>query len=187
MYVKRKRAKSARPETEGQHELANSVKSAEELADEKAADEAIERAQKREEWLRAELLVNRQLINRTVAWGVTVLTAVEGFLCNLRINIKDHLLANHQLQPGQMLPFFRWCVGSLFLAMLATIFSILIRHVQNRHREARQQLAKDSYTGIIESPIPQWLRFWLVFVFFLFPLVDLIIYFGFAELVSMHI
>lgn len=133
----------------------------------------------KEKWLRKELRASRQLIITQLQWAVTVLAASEINLYYVRRDIFQHLVAAKIIDPNQLLPFFRWFLGTIFLTGLAYIFSRYSSRLVKRHEMYRVQLQemKPTYSGITESlPIGGRLAKIFYYLFYAFPLFDLIIW-----------
>jgi len=153
------------------------------------ADLEMERSKLREEWLREEIRAVRTLAFTLIQWGVTVLTAVETSLYYLRRDVTEHLVASHRILPGELIPWPRWLLGTLFLLFLAYIFSNLLNYLNKKLVSYREQLiAGPSYSGIVEVQ-PAKTKWSLAphLLFYAFPLIDLALYFGFSVAKSFNI
>src|ERR1051326_5880145 len=129
-----------------------------------------------EEWLRKELRAGRKLAVNQVQWGVTVLAAVELNLYYVRRDVSKHLVDLHKLQPDQLLPIQRWILGTILLAILATIFTAYLGRTAKHHVAYRKQLLEMNprYSGINEQvPTGGWLNRLHPLLFFVFPIFDL--------------
>jgi hypothetical protein len=133
----------------------------------------------KERWLRKELRATRKLIMTQLQWAVTVLAATELNLYYIRRDIRQHLVDEKIISPIQLVPFFRWFLGTLFLIVLAYIFSRYSSRLVKRHEMYRKQLhaMNPSYSGIDESiPVGGKLAKIFYYLFYAFPLFDLIIW-----------
>jgi hypothetical protein len=103
-------------------------------------NEEMERLKAKEEWLRLEINSNRTLMMSLLQWGTTLLAGVESSLYFLRKDVAEHLVAIKSLKPGDLLSWPRWTTGTVFLILIASIFSSLDYRVQRRHVAYRRQL-----------------------------------------------
>src|ERR1700685_3800245 len=94
----------------------------------------------REQWLREELRALRTVLVSQMQWGITVLTAAGLNLYYIRKDVKAHLVSQHFLKEGELLPFFRWFVGTIFLCILAGVFASSMRRIVRHHQQYRTQL-----------------------------------------------
>jgi hypothetical protein len=130
----------------------------------------------KEDWLRQELRANRTLMTGLLQWGVGIIAAVQLNLYYLRMAVVKHLVELKQLQPDELLPLPRWAMGTLFLVLLAYIFSSYMRRLVDRHVIYRTQLQSmsPSYSGIEEKlPIGNLSRIHYL-LFYAFPVLDLV-------------
>src|SRR6185295_13031985 len=80
-----------------------------------------EQTKTKEEWLRSEVRATISQIFVLLQWGVAVLAATELNLYYIRRDITKHLVKQNVIQPHELLPFFRWFVGTLLLTLLAGV------------------------------------------------------------------
>jgi hypothetical protein len=135
----------------------------------------------KEQWLREELRATRTLIHNQMQWGVTVLTAAALNLYYIRKDAKAHLVEQKLLLPNELLPFFRWIIGTVFLLVVASVFASTMRRVALHLQAYRKQLRamEPSYSGIVET-IPvgnnRFLNNTPYVLFFAIPALDLTIW-----------
>jgi hypothetical protein len=138
--------------------------------------DADEKLKIKEQWLREEIRADRTLMTSVLQWGVAVLAAVQLNLYGIRHDAAAHMVTAGVLRAGEILPLFRWVIGTLFLTMLAAIFSGYMTRAAHRHRNNRKQLVAMSpnYSGIKEDiPAGGSIHYWHYALFFLFPAFDL--------------
>src|ERR1041385_4857192 len=99
-----------------------------------------EKTKCKEDWLRQELRANRTLMTGLLQWGVAVLAAVQLNLYYIRRDVTRHLVERGRLKADELLPFTRWLTGTIFLMMLAYIFTSYMRTTIERHANYRKQL-----------------------------------------------
>ncbi len=128
----------------------------------------------KEQWLREEIRTTRATAMNLIQWGVTVLAAIESSLYYARRDVAEHLVKVGSLPANGLLPWPRWFLGTLFLTVIAYIFTSLLRYTQKKHVVYRKQLIgmKPSYSGIEEGPTGSRLHMFPHVMFFLFPLFD---------------
>jgi hypothetical protein len=135
-----------------------------------------------EQILREEVRSIRDLTFRMIQWGVAVLTATLTILFYGRRAFRDDFVASHVLKEGQQLPLEYYLIGTVFLAMIAGIFSFLTYLAQSRTAFYRRQIPAISTSGIVDpNPQPR-ARLWLALLYFLFPAFDLLVRFYVFEL-----
>lgn len=94
---------------------------------------------------------------------------------DIRREATKHLVEQHKLTSDQLLPLHRWAIGTLFLVMLAWIFTQYMRRAASHHVEYRKQLIdmSPSFSGIKEGiPIGGTIHRLHYYLFFAFPLFD---------------
>jgi len=138
----------------------------------------VERLRKREQWLREEIRAMRKLIQGQSQWGITVLAVLELNLYYIRKDAHAYLVAQHRIAENQLLPFSRWAIGTVFLAVLASLFVSIQRRFVAHHQFYRRELASmnGGYSGIIETPQPGgagWNTIVPFIMMFTLPVLDL--------------
>ena len=143
----------------------------------------------REQWLREEIRANRIMILELMKWGVVVLSGVTSSLYFVRRDVAKHLAALGALPSYGTVPPGRWFIGTLFLTMIASIFSVLTTYVMKRHVGYRTQLLKRrlSYSRIQERETGGRIKYLHYFLFFAFPAFDLVLWFYFRATGSITI
>jgi hypothetical protein len=128
-----------------------------------------------EQILREEIRSLRDLTFKMIQWGVAILTACLTILFYGRRAFRDDFIAAGILQQGQQLPLEYYWIGTAFLFMVAVIFSFVTYLAQSRTAFYRRQLPKIVTSGIKEpSPQPK-ARYGLMFLYFLYPLFDVVV------------
>jgi hypothetical protein len=144
----------------------------------------------KEEWLREDLRASRTQMLYLVQWGSTALAAVELNLYYIRQDVRKHLVEQHVMKPDQLLPIQRWILGTVFLSILAYVFSFYLHRLHRTHVGYRRQLIamNPSYSGIHED-IPTGGRIGRVhyLLFFVFPLFDVFVWLLFYAGPRLHI
>jgi len=145
--------------------------------------------QLKEKWLRKEIRAVRALSFGLIKWGVTVLVAVESSLYYLRRDISEHLVKAGRIQAGELIPFVRWFLGTAFLLFLAFIFSSLVKYLTVKIVSYREQLiSMPECSGIKEvQPAKSKWNVTPYLLFYAFPCIDLLLYFGFSLAKSFNI
>jgi hypothetical protein len=140
-----------------------------------------EQAKTKEEWLRSEVRATRSQIFVLLQWGVAVLAATELNLYYIRRDITKHLVEQNVIQPNELLPFFRWFVGTLLLTLLAGVFLIYMRRLVIHHVAYRKQLIdlEPSYSEIVEVATGGAVNRLHYLLFSIFPIFDLFVWFMF--------
>ena len=126
----------------------------------------------REDVLRIEIRTLRATMIRVNQWGVTVLASLQTALYFVRKDTLDHLHAEDahvtSLPPGHYL------IGTVYLLIVATIFSIMGLRPSMRLRGYRNQLKNVVVSGIEEMDLhPRWARLVNMSLFYVFPLFDI--------------
>lgn len=142
----------------------------------RAIEQGLERMRWKEQWLREELRTCRGQLSSQIQWGITVLTAAGLNLYYIRKDVYAHLIQLNVIKPEEMLPFARWSVGTIFLLVLAWIFSAITSRLAAHHRAYRKQLldmANDGFSGIKETvPRSSFLHKTPYVLFFSIPIMD---------------
>jgi hypothetical protein len=133
-----------------------------------------ERAIRREELLRLEIRHCADVMLRLVQWGVTLQIAVATITFYARREIKADLATLHHSQTS-LLPWDIHIIGTLFLAMLAAMFTLILWLAQKRRMMYRWRLY-DLSDKLIDESRPTKHGNWIYPVmFWSFPLVDILI------------
>jgi|SRR5450631_3358170 hypothetical protein len=135
-----------------------------------------------EQILREEIRSIREMYFRMIQWGVTVLTAGLTIVFYGRRAFRDDFVDAGALKVGQQLPFKYYIVGTIFLAMIAFIFSVLTITAIKRLASYRRQLNQLSAPTIVEPPASRFTRWLFPVLFFLFPAFDLAVRIYFFEI-----
>jgi len=159
-----------------------STESAKETGPAQVADrivnEAPDQVRFKEEILWTEMQSLRELMLRLAQWGVTVMVALQTIIYYVRRDIVERLVAAKQLPVGSSVPLDRWVIGFVVLCLVATMFTAMTVLLAKQWRSVRSQLSHTSKTGsgIAHKPflrIPG--RWWVIGVYYTFPLMDLFI------------
>jgi len=136
--------------------------------------------------LREEIRDCRKTLMDTLKWGVTVLAALETSLYYVRRDAAQHLMKMGVLTDLEMFPLSRWIIGTIFLTMVAFTFSFLSNYSRFKLVNYRQQLiGMSTYSGIDEIPAGTRLVHIDKYLFFVFPLCDLLtwLYFKVGDII----
>lgn len=133
----------------------------------------------KEKLLWEELRDLRDVALRLLQWGVTVLASLQTAIFFLRKDVYERMLASKELTPDHHLPWNRYLVGTVFLFILASIFTYLLILVGNRYRKLREQLVATNLYQIEHGDAKKSARWVTVLVFFIFPLLDVFVRFYF--------
>jgi hypothetical protein len=146
--------------------------------DEKKSSAGDGRISSKEELLWKEVQSLRELMLRLAQWGITVMAALHTAIYYVRRDIVERMVDAEQLKPGANLPLDRYVIGFLALVVVAFIFSSMSIAVSRQWRHMRQQLidvaAAGSGIDVYTHPrVP--MRWGLVIIYFIFPLMDLLV------------
>jgi hypothetical protein len=146
-------------------------------------------AKTKEDWIRQELRADRTLMIGLLQWGVGILAVIQLNLYYVRRDVVKYLVDNKKLQPDEMLPFFRWFLGTVFLGLLAYIFTTYMKRIVIRHVAHRKQMEVDgkSWSGIREEAPIGTLNHLHYLLFWAFPVYDLFVYVCFYAGEKLHI
>ena len=106
-------------------------------------------------------------------WGVTLLVSLETAM----FFIREQMAKDLGLTSILKLPFERWIGGTLFLFVIATccfLMSLLVSTSYRAYAAALKTLP-DLAGPIV--PISRWGRYLVLMLYFVFPIVDGVIYF----------
>jgi hypothetical protein len=134
-----------------------------------------EMLKEKEQLLWEELRSIRDIALKMLQWGVTALASLQTALFFLRKDVYERMLLLKELLPGQHLPWAMYLRGTLFLLMVAVIFSYLLFLTGNRYRKIRAQLVKLNVYQIEHGQASKSARWVVLFVYFAFPVLDVII------------
>ncbi|MHB8270305.1 hypothetical protein [Bradyrhizobium sp.] len=132
--------------------------------------------------LREEIRALRELWMRILQWGVTVMIAAGSIIFYARRAIKEDFTVAGKLKLGEPLPLTHHLIGTVFLILLAYVFSVLSGLASRRYRSYFDQLIRKSTSGvddIIASGHSRWIIPW---IFWLFPLFDILLRVYYFEL-----
>ena len=137
-----------------------------------------EQAKFKEQTLREELRMNRKTMLTLMRWGVTVLAGIASSLYFIRRDVANHLSNIGKLPSYGIVPPGRWFVGTAFLIMIASLFCFMTSYLIKRQVSYRAQLLEldPSYSGIHEPPGNSKLRWFHLYLFFSFPLFDIMVW-----------
>jgi hypothetical protein len=127
-----------------------------------------------ESTLREEIRSIRELWMRILQWGITVITGASTITFYARRSIKEDLVASKILNLGDPLPLKTYFIGTVFLLLLAYIFFKLSDTAGHRYRTYVGQLPQLNSTGIVE-PTAAGRSVWLSWIFFVFPMFDILL------------
>jgi hypothetical protein len=135
----------------------------------------IEMLKEKENILWEELRGLRDIALKMLQWGVTALASLETALFFLRKDVAEKMLATKQLQIGEYLPLGLYFRGTIFLLMVAMIFSFLLLLTGNRYKKIRAQLVAVNLYGIQHGEVNKSSRWVVCLVFIAFPVLDALI------------
>jgi hypothetical protein len=125
--------------------------------------------------LREEIRSIRELWMRILQWGITVITGAGTVVFYARRAIRQDMVDSHVLKLGEPLPFKVYIIGTVFLLLLAFIFTELSKLASSRYRSYVGQLPQINKSGIYDLPgtgKSVWILPWL---FYIFPAFDLLL------------
>ena len=132
---------------------------------------------RREEILWEEMRSVRDLIFRTLQWGVTVLASLQTAIFFLRKEVKDAMVNSipSQLKATESLPIERYLVGTTILGLVSLICCYIVSLYGNRYRAITKQLRDSNCFGISYEAPRKTARYAVFLVFIAFPLLDIAI------------
>ena len=110
---------------------------------------------------------------RVVQWGVTVLISLQTALFFVRRDVTNEYVGRGLLHAGEPLPWHRYIIGSAFLFILAMIFARMSQRTSERLYNYKKQLLECLPSGIEEIGRFPDMRFLMIGVYFIFPLLDI--------------
>jgi hypothetical protein len=128
----------------------------------------------KEQYLREEVRAIQAHIVNLLRWGVTVLVSMQTVLFFVRRDVATTMAANPITANVMQIPLRRYLLGTLFLMLLAVIFYRLTMYALTRLAHYRAQLMIDAVSGIQDLPGRPGAQKWIFFLYFVFPLTDLL-------------
>lgn len=128
----------------------------------------------KEELLSEEVRAAGDVASRFLQWGVTLMISVQTALFFVRHEILSASIDAQKLPKGSELPIGRYIFGTMFLAYLALILSLLTARLNAQYRNYKTQLiaCRESGSGIKDLPIKRKGRLAYA-LYFSFPVIDL--------------
>lgn len=112
---------------------------------------------------------------KLLQWGATFLATLQTAFFFIRKDVYEKMVETGELTKGQYIPWERYLIGTFFLFLVATVFAYLLIIVGNRYRKFRQQLVDTNIYKIDLGEIRKSTRYVVLFVFYVFPIVDVLI------------
>jgi hypothetical protein len=106
-------------------------------------------------------------------WGLTLMATVQTAIVFIRRELVTSYVAAGILKGGEELPYKRFLVGTVFLLVAATILWALTNRTVQQYRHYKGQLLRSSPSGI-DDQVPTGITKYLMYLFFAFPLMDLL-------------
>jgi hypothetical protein len=130
-----------------------------------------------EQIVREEMRAISERLLALYQWGVTVLISVQTAIFFLRKDIFERMSLNGQLSKGQYIPWERYLIGTGVLFTIACVFLLLTRILRDRYKFYHVLLQdRDRFPDALPvPPINPIVRFLLLLLFFIFPILDLAI------------
>ena len=125
--------------------------------------------------LREEVRSIRELWMRMLQWGVTVMIAAGSVIFYARRAIKEDFVAAGTLKHGAPLPLNVYLIGTAFLILLALVFTVLSGLASRRYRSYFDQLVRHSTSGVDDIIATGHSRWIMPFIFWLFPVFDVLL------------
>jgi hypothetical protein len=133
---------------------------------------ASEHGSRTEEILRTEIRHAADVMLNLVKWGITVEIAVSSLIFYARREIRSDAFLS-ALPKNAPLPWRVYVIGTLFLTMLALLFTILLWLVQRRRMHYRRMLFKLP-NKLVDEAAPTKYGSWIYsLMFWSFPAFDL--------------
>jgi len=132
-----------------------------------------------EKWLRKELRANRKLMLGVFRFGLGVLVAFSTALYYVRRDVANNLAAHNALPANGTVPPMRYFIGTTVLFVIACIICAMNRYLIQRQVGYRKQLIDmhPSYSGIVETSTGGRINRYHYWLFFAFPLIDVVLFF----------
>ena len=122
--------------------------------------------------IRSEMQSLRSVGFQLCQTGIALSVGVEIALVFIRRQSYQRLLVNN---PGAaFVPWGRFLMGTLFLLVIASVFSGLVLFVRERYRFYDDLLVRQTETGVPVPPPTKSASLGVVAVFFAFPVADLL-------------
>ena len=134
----------------------------------------------REQIIRSEMQSLRSVGFHLCETGVALCVAVEIALVFIRRHSYERLAAMNQ--TVQYVPWGRFLMGTLFLVVIASVFSGLVLFVKQRYNFYRSLLARQPDSAVPVPPSTKLATLAGVTVFFVFPAADLLLRVFFSAL-----
>ena len=131
-----------------------------------------------EEILREEIRALRELILKLYQWGVAFLASLQAAIFFIRKEVLTGLIENGRLQKGDILPAWRYFIGTVVVLLIATFFQVLSQNLSRQLRFYQTQLRDKRSSGVEDLTTDQvrrrLLRIMVISLYYLFPGLDII-------------
>jgi len=118
---------------------------------------------------------SRDMALKIMQWGVTVLVTLQTAIAFFRKDLFERMFASGELLKGQYIPWNRYLLGTIFLFIVASIFTYILFMVGNRYKKTRAQLIKNNIYDIEFGEVGRSARYVILLLFYIFPIVDLLL------------
>jgi hypothetical protein len=133
----------------------------------------VQKGKSKEELLREEVRFWMDITIKMMQWGLTLMATLQTAIVFLRREFLNTYIATGLLKPGEELPYKRYLMGTVFLGVAALILWALTNRSNQQYRHYKVQLIRSSESGIDDKP-PSGIGKYLMYLFFAFPVLDLI-------------
>jgi len=131
-----------------------------------------------EEILREEIRALRDIILKLYQWGVAFIASLQAAIFFIRKEVLAGLIQNGRLPQGGQLPAWRYFFGTGVLFIIAIFFTYLSLTSGKRMQFYQKQLIEKRSSGVEEPSQSRrrikLLRFMVVSLYFLFPILDFV-------------
>jgi hypothetical protein len=128
----------------------------------------------KEELLREEVRFYLDSMQKMMQWGVTLMISLQTAFLFLRREITQGLIESGELARGASLPYRRYLIGTGFLLLAAFVVWIINNRSIEQYRHYKNQLRGNNESGITDLPTSGVAK-WLQYLYFAFPVADLLI------------
>jgi hypothetical protein len=140
---------------------------------------SMEMLREKEKILWEEVRGIREITLKLLQWSVTALASLETALFFLRKDIYERMIAAKQLGAGEYVPWDKHLRGTMFLLVVALIFSAMIFLAVGRQRKMRAQLVELNLYQIDYGQPRWWGRPLMLLVPLAFPIMDVVLHISF--------
>jgi hypothetical protein len=120
-------------------------------------DQAPAKGKSKEEMLREEVRFYADMQQKYMQWGLTLLISLQTAIFFVRHDLIQQYVDSGVLKKGEELPYYRYLVGTVFIALCSYVLWRLTNRVNAQYRHYKDQLVKNNTSGsaiILRSACP---------------------------------